>query len=204
MDSEVVHVEITAIEPGERLEPIEHPVAFGGVDPVSLHQRRRVLPDGELLGLVEHLSQRPRLALIIEAVVVPGGGCVRGEVEREREVVAGVEHTGPLLGGDGLEVESDGDEDDPVELDTLLREQLVGDRRPPGSAVALAGQVLGRGPAPIPIQVGDDELGEGVYVSGEVVVLALFVLGRGGAEAGADRIDQDHVGHVEHRVLVVD
>ena len=165
-------------------------------DAVALHQRVRVLAEGELLGLGDGVLERAGLQIGRQALVIPGDGGVGREEELVGEVVAAVERC-------RLEVEDRRDQDDAVEVEALLPEparETGGARR----AVALAGQELRRGPAAVARRPEANEFADRLDVRVDAVKLVRVAERNGAAVAGRDRIDEDEIGDVEDAALVVD
>src|SRR5882724_67877 len=105
--------------------------------------------------------------------------------------------------GDGAEVEDVGDEDDAVEVHAVMILQVVAERGGAESAVAFADEEFGGVPAAVAADVQGDELGEGLYVLIDAPEVLVLRFADGVAEAGADGIDEDHIGLVEQRAGVV-
>ena len=94
---------------------------------------------GPALDLLEDRRQAGPLEVGRQLVVIPGDCRVRRQVSQVRQVVA--------LGEDeSLEIEGAGDQDQAVEGDAPV-DQVAGQPRGAGRAVALADQVERRGPA---------------------------------------------------------
>ena len=73
-------------------------------------------------------------------MVVPSGGGVAGELEREGDGVV-------VVDVEGGEVEDGGDEEDAVEGDAGVVDEVLGQAGGAGGAVALAGEEFGGVPA---------------------------------------------------------
>src|SRR5882762_6101990 len=105
--------------------------------------------------------------------------------------------------GDGAEVKDVGDEDDAVEVHAVVFLEVVAERGGAEGAVAFADEEFGRVPAAVTADVQGDELGEGLYVLVDAPEVFVLRFADGVAEAGADWIDEDHVGLVEQGAGIV-
>ncbi len=192
LDAQVDLVHVVLAEPGQRGDPGDRLGTFLGGEPVAPGERPQVLARGVLLGLAQHLGQRP---VAVQAVVV-GDGRVGRQVEGVGQVVAVVELARDV-------VEHGRDEDDAVEVHAVARLQVVGQAGGPHGPVRLAGQELRRHPPPVPGRPQPDHLADGLQVAGEAVVrLGLLPFCHSGV-AGGDGVDEDEVAHLEQTLLVV-
>src|SRR5258705_5591574 len=105
--------------------------------------------------------------------------------------------------GDGPEIEDVGDEDDAVEVHAVMFLQVIAERGGAEGAVAFADEEFGRVPAAIAADVQSDELCEGFYVLVDPPEVFVLRFADGVAEAGADGIDENHVGLVEECAGIV-
>ncbi len=128
--------------------------------------------------------------------MVPRRRRVRRQVQHVRQVVAFRELR-------RLEIQDRGDEDDAVEGNALLDEG-AGQAGRACRPVAFADQKQRRGPPVAACQVEADELADGLDVAVEIPELRSQLRLRGPAVAGADRVDEDEIGAIEPRLLVVD
>src|SRR6202042_2578042 len=90
-----------------------------------------------------------------------------------------------------------------VDVDAVMRLQIICQGRGAKSAVAFADEKFRRIPAIVAAEVGVDELREHFYVL--IKAPKIFVLGfaDGATETGADRIDENEVGFVEQGICIV-
>ena len=174
-----------------------HRVALRVAQRVALEQRRGVRAGGVGAHLGEQrLELRPADAA--EHVLIPGHRGVARQVHRVGALVA------RQLGEDRLDVGGDRDQDQAVEGERTVLAQVVDDGRGAGGAVALAEQVLRRGPAVVVAQVLRDEAADRLDVRIDAPELVVLVIAHRVAQAGADRVDHHQVALVEQSVLVVD
>ena len=128
---------------------------------------------------------------------MPGGGGVGGQEE-------GVGQQVGLVGGDRLEIQHAGDEQESVEVNAESVAQVIGQPGGAGGAVAFAREKFGGHPAVVAGQVEPDELAHRLDVPAQSVeLLGVLALLRP-AVAGADRVNENQVGLVEQGVGVLD
>src|SRR5882762_3022658 len=104
---------------------------------------------------------------------------------------------------DGAEVEDVGDEDDAVDVHAVVFLEVVAEGGGAEGAIAFADEEFGGVPAAVAADVQGDELGEGLYVLIDAPEVFVLRFADGVAEAGADWIDEDHVGFVEKGTGIV-
>ena len=167
---------------------------FGGSDVGAFHQRGGVFGGGEFASFGEERRDVGRR--IGQHFLVRGGGGVAGEVEDEREIVAGIER-------DGAEIEDGRDKHDAVDVNAVVLLQIISERGGAEGAVTFADKKFRGVPAIVAIEVDVDELRKHFYVLIHAPEILVLRLADGVAEAGADRINENHVGFVEQRIGVV-
>ena len=171
-------------------------LALGCGEAAALDQRGHVLAPHEPARFIQDLLEVLTLKLGAEALVVPGVRGVRGQEARVVEFVPG-------RLGKRREVDDRGDEDDAVQFDAVTSLEVGADAGGAHGSIGLAHKVLGRGEAIELHEVLADEVGEGFDVLTDAVeVLAVLALNHA-RPAGGHSVDDDHVGHVEDRVFVV-
>ena len=163
---------------------------------VALGQGRQVFLRRPAFRLRQRLRQLQPLQLLRQLLVVPGDGRVAGQVERVRQVVAGIE-------GDGLEVEDRGDQHDAAQVHAEAVLEARRERGRARAAVAFAGQKFRREPALFARDVEPDEVRGGLNVRFDVVERLRLDAGRGAAVAGADRVHEHQVGEFQPGEFVV-
>ena len=160
----------------------------------AFHQRGGVLGGGEFAGFGEKCRDVRRR--IGQRFLIRGGGGVAGEVEDERQIVAGIER-------DGAEIKNGRDQHDAVDVNAVVLLQIISKRSGAEGAVTFADQKFRRVPAVVAIEIDVDELREHFYVLIHAPEILVLRFADGVAEAGADGIDEDHVGFVEQGIGVV-
>ena len=93
---------------------------------------------------------------------------------------------------------------DAVQLDAVAHLKFLRQARRADRAVALPDEELRRRPPIVGLEISVDELAERAQIAADAVELRVADAGDRTAVAGVDRIDVDHVGAVEQRILVVD
>src|SRR6266404_3946129 len=81
--------------------------------------------------------------------------------------------------------------------------QVVSESSGTEGAVAFADEEFGGVPAIVAVDVHSDELRERLYVLLDAPKILVLRFAHGVAEAGANGIDEDHVGFIEQRGLIV-
>src|SRR5258707_9751040 len=105
--------------------------------------------------------------------------------------------------GDGAEVEDVGDEDDAVEVHAVVFLEVVAEGGGAEGAIAFGDEEFRGVPAAVAADVQGDELCEGLYILIDAPEVFVLRFADGVAEAGADWIDEDHVGLVEQGTGIV-
>ena len=169
--------------------------AFLALQLLPLEQRRGIGPDRPLARLFGELFDRRRACL----AVIEGGRRHRRKVGDIAEFIA-------RCIGPGREIEHRRDEDDAVEADIVegYIHQLVRDRCRARGAIAFPAQEFGAVPAAIVVEPAADDFGDGLRVLRHAVIILGVGLADQVREAGARRINEDDVGHVEQRIGIVD
>ena len=160
----------------------------------TLHQGGSVFGCGELARFLDEGGQV--IGAIFQDLVIPGGGGVAGEIEDVGHIRARKERK-------RAKVEDVGDEDDAVEVHAVMRLQVVTEGGGAERAVAFADEEFGRVPPAITADVHGDELRERFYVLVDAPEILVLRFADGVAEAGADGIEEHHVGFVEQRAGIV-
>ena len=93
-----------------------------------------------------------------------------------------------------MEIEDRGNEDHPVERDTLIAKKLIAQGRGPGRAVAFPGNELGAEPAIETRGIEPDEIADALHIGIDAPELFRIHSRRRPAKAGADRIDEHQIG----------
>src|SRR5258706_143003 len=141
-------------------------------------------------------ESRQIFGAILQDFVIPGGGGIAGQIKDVGQVRTGME-------GDGAEIEYGGDQVDAVEVHAVMGLQVVSESGGTEGAVTLADEEFGRVPATVAVYVHGDELRQGFYVLIDAPKVFVLRFAYGMAEACADRVDEDHIGFIEQRALIV-
>src|SRR5258707_1975531 len=105
--------------------------------------------------------------------------------------------------GNGAEVEHGRDEVDAVEVHRVMRLEVIAESGGAERAIAFADEEFGRVPTAVAVDIESDELREGFYILVDAPKVLVLCFADGTAEAGAHRVDEDHIGFVEQRALIV-
>ena len=196
VDAQAGLVEILLGEAGQLGQGLADAGLLGVGDAVALEEGRRILVDRELAGALDVLLDGH--ALLAQPGVVPMGGGVGRQEADVRHFVAGLE-------AGGREVEHGRDQHDAVQAVAVEAAfQHLGQLGGAGGAIAFTRQILGRVPALVLGGPLTDELGDALGILIDPPVILAFALADGAAEAGADGVDEHHVGNVERALFVVD
>ena len=125
-----------------------------------------------------------------------GDGGVGRKEENVGEIVAEVKSR-------SAEIKDGGDKDDTVQVHALFVVQISGKARGASRAVAFAQEIFGGHPAAILTAEAHDEVAHGFDVFFQAVEFVLVLKIGGAGEARADRVDEDQVGDIKERFLVV-
>src|SRR6266851_8592626 len=105
--------------------------------------------------------------------------------------------------GNGAEIQDGRNQDDAVEVHAVVLLQIMSERGGAESAVAFADQEFRGIPAIVAADVESDELRERFNILIDAPKILVLRFADSVAEAGADGIEEDHVGLVEQRAGIV-